>query len=209
MSTSCPRGPTTTFTIRSPDHAVPVTASISSCTLVSSASDCSGSGGTSDPGDDSEGCIARPLSASSGCAPTVTAGFPAAPRAGCPAVQFAQSTPRRAGGAMARTLAVSSQLPGAYRTIQDALEMAPDDAVIRLAPGTYAEAIVLEKRRISLVSSGEPGSVTIDARETGRPAVTGRGADITLQGLVLKAGDTAAVTAAGGRLSMRQCEVAA
>jgi len=110
---------------------------------------------------------------------------------------------------MARTLAVSSQLPGAYRTIQDALEMAPDDAVIRLAPGTYAEAIVLEKRRISLVSSGEPGSVTIDARETGRPAVTGRGADITLQGLVLKAGDTAAVTAAGGRLSMRQCEVAA
>src|SRR5256885_1952992 len=97
------------------------------------------------------------------------------------------------GGAMARTLSVSPQQPGAYRTIQDALEMATDDAVISIAPGTYVESVRLERQRISLVSSGDPGSVIIDAQTIGLPVVTGRGADITLQGLVLKAGDTPAV----------------
>jgi parallel beta-helix repeat protein len=110
---------------------------------------------------------------------------------------------------MARTLTVSPQQPGAYRTIQDALEIAPDDVVINIAPGTYPEALVLDRRRIRLVGTGDPGSVTIDAQATGRPAVTGRGADISLQGLVLKAGDTPAVNTSGGRLTMRHCEVAA
>ncbi len=110
---------------------------------------------------------------------------------------------------MAQTLSVSPQQPGAYRTIQDALEVATDDVVISIAPGTYAEAIYLDRRRVSLVCAGDPGGVTIDAQATGRPAVSGRSADITLQGLVLKAGDTPAVHVTGGRLQMRQCEAGA
>jgi Cdc6-like AAA superfamily ATPase len=110
---------------------------------------------------------------------------------------------------MAQTLSVSPQQPGAYRTIRDALEVAPDDVVISIAPGTYAEAVHLDRRRASLVCAGDPGSVTIDAQATGRPAVSGRGSHVTLQGLVLKAGDTPAVQVAGGRLHMRECEVSA
>jgi Cdc6-like AAA superfamily ATPase len=110
---------------------------------------------------------------------------------------------------MARTLSVSPQQPGAYRTIQDALEMATDDVVISIAPGTYIEAIRLERQRISLVSAGDPGSVTIDAQTIGLPAVSGRDADISLQGLVLRAGDTPAVNIGGGRVKLRHCEVSA
>ncbi len=110
---------------------------------------------------------------------------------------------------MARTLTVSPQQPGAYPTIQDALELAADDTVISIAPGTYVEALRLDRRRISLVSAGQPGEVTIDAQTIGLPPVDARGAEVSLEGLVLKAGDTPAVHASGGRLQIRQCEVTA
>src|SRR5690349_18291370 len=105
---------------------------------------------------------------------------------------------------MARTLSVSPQQPGAYPTIQDALEIASDDTVISIAPGTYVESVRLDGRRISLVCAGDPGTVTIDAQTIGLPAVSGRHADISLQGLVLKAGDTPAINVGGGRLRLRQ-----
>jgi Holliday junction resolvasome RuvABC ATP-dependent DNA helicase subunit len=110
---------------------------------------------------------------------------------------------------MARTLSVSPNQPGAYPTIRDALEVATDDAVISISPGTYPEALELDGRRISLLCNGEPGSVTIDAQASGRPAVSGRDADLTLQGLVLRAGETAAVAIRGGRLRIRQCQASA
>ena len=64
----------------------------------------------------------------------------------------------RPGGVMARTLSVSPKQPGAFPTIRDALEVATDDSVISIAPGTYAEALALDGRRISLLCNGEVGS---------------------------------------------------
>jgi len=110
---------------------------------------------------------------------------------------------------MARTLTVSPDHHGSYPTIKDALEVATDDTVISIAPGTYAEALRLDGRRISLVCSGETGSVTIDAEADGGSAVSARDADITLHGLVLRGGEVAAVSVRGGRLRIRQCSATA
>jgi parallel beta-helix repeat protein len=110
---------------------------------------------------------------------------------------------------MARTLSVSPQQAGAYPTIRDALEVAADDAIITIAPGTYAESLILDGRRISLVASGEAGSVVIDAQALDAPAVHCRRSEVTLQGLVLRAPDTTGVNVSGGRVKLERCEVSA
>jgi hypothetical protein len=110
---------------------------------------------------------------------------------------------------MALTLTVSSQRAGAYPTIRDALEIATDGAVISIESGVYAEAVNLAGRKVSLVAAGESGSVTVDARAVAAPAVACRGGQVTLRGLVLKAGDYPAVSAAGGTITIEKCEVSA
>ncbi|OLB64737.1 MAG: ATPase [Actinobacteria bacterium 13_2_20CM_2_72_6] len=110
---------------------------------------------------------------------------------------------------MSRILTVSPNQPGAYPTIRDALEVAADDEVISIAPGTYREALRLERRRISLSCAGETGSVVIDAEAAAHPAVSGWDSDITLQGLVLRGGEAPAVSVRGGRLRIRQCSASA
>jgi len=105
---------------------------------------------------------------------------------------------------MARTLSVGTA-GGAYPSIRDAIEVAGDDAVITLGAGTYTEAVEVFGRRISLVAA-EPGSVTIDATATGRPAVHAEQAEVTLRGLVLRAGDAHAVRVVGGRLEIVGCD---
>lgn len=110
---------------------------------------------------------------------------------------------------MARTLTVSAQRAGAYPTIQDALEIATDGAVITIEAGTYAEALRVTGRRVTLASASEPGAVTVDATSAGRSAVACEGGEVTLKGLVLKAGDYPAVSAAGGRIRIEKCEVSA
>ncbi|MFD0747601.1 right-handed parallel beta-helix repeat-containing protein [Phytohabitans flavus] len=110
---------------------------------------------------------------------------------------------------MARILTVSSQRAGAYPTIQDALEVAADGAVISIEPGTYTEAIRVMGRRLTIKAAKDPGSVTIDASEAGGSAVAAARAEITLEGLVLKAGDYPAVTASNTRLTISKCEASA
>jgi Holliday junction resolvasome RuvABC ATP-dependent DNA helicase subunit len=110
---------------------------------------------------------------------------------------------------MAHTLTVSSQRAGAYPTIRDALEIAADGTTISIEPGTYVEAVELHRRRLTLVAAAELGSVIVDARAVGAPAVACRGSEVTLRGLVLKAGDYPAVSAAGGSLTVERCEVSA
>ena len=105
---------------------------------------------------------------------------------------------------MSTTLAV----PGTYPTITDALEVAPDGAVISIGPGTYAERIALNGRRITLAASGEPGSATVDATGLDGPAVACVAGDVTVEGLALTGGDYPALTATGGRLTVRKCELA-
>jgi len=113
---------------------------------------------------------------------------------------------RQVWGAMARILSVSTERAGAYPSIGDALEVAPDGAVISIDPGVYAEAVRLDGRRLTLAAAKEAGSVTIDAGGAGRPAVACAAADVTLQGLVLKAADYPALSAAGGRVTAEKCQ---
>ena len=57
---------------------------------------------------------------------------------------------------LASALAVVIQVPGDYETISEALAAAPDQAIIEIAPGTYAESLVID-RPVSLrpAASGE------------------------------------------------------
>jgi len=110
---------------------------------------------------------------------------------------------------MARTLFVSAQQAGAYPTIAAALEAAHPGETISLAAGEYTEAVVVSGTRLSLVAAGKPGSVTIDTREDGTPALTCKGAEAALRGLVLRSGDAPAVTASGGSLRLDECEITA
>ena len=105
---------------------------------------------------------------------------------------------------MSTTLAV----PGTYPTIADALEVAPDGAVISIGPGTYTERVTLTGRRLTLAASGEPGSATVDATGLDGPAVACVAGDVTVEGLALTGGDYPAVTASGGRLTVRKCVLA-
>jgi Cdc6-like AAA superfamily ATPase len=61
-----------------------------------------------------------------------------------------------------QVLRVSATQPGAYRTVSQALAAAPDGAVIAIAPGTYTEALTLN-RAVTLSADGEPGSVRLQA----------------------------------------------
>ncbi|MEV4131657.1 right-handed parallel beta-helix repeat-containing protein [Dactylosporangium sp. NPDC049742] len=110
---------------------------------------------------------------------------------------------------MAQTLIVSRERVGAYPTIQDALEIATDGAVISVEAGTYAEVVRLQRRKVSIVAAGKAGSVTLDATGLGGSAVACESAEVTLRGLVLTADDYPAVSVTGGRLAIEACEVGA
>ncbi|MCI4065056.1 AAA family ATPase [Micromonospora sp. R77] len=106
---------------------------------------------------------------------------------------------------MPKTLAV----PGAYPTIADALEVAPDGAVISLAPGTYRERLQLAGRRLTVQASGEVGSAIVDATGLDGSALAVSSGEVTVEGLALTAGDYPAVTVTGARVTVRRCELSA
>jgi parallel beta-helix repeat protein len=110
---------------------------------------------------------------------------------------------------MARILTVAPERAGAYPTIRDALEIATDGATISIEPGVYQESVRLSGRRLSIVAAQEAGSVTLDASGSGGSAVSCRGGEVTLQGLVLKSADYPAVNVDGGRITVEKCEVSA
>ncbi|BCB87927.1 hypothetical protein Psuf_052400 [Phytohabitans suffuscus] len=87
--------------------------------------------------------------------------------------------------------------------------MAADGAVISIEPGTYTETIRVTGRRLTISAAKEPGSVTIDASGAHGPAVAASRAEVTLEGLVLKAADYPAVTASDTRLTITKCEAGA
>ncbi|WP_328466853.1 AAA family ATPase [Actinoplanes sp. NBC_00393] len=106
---------------------------------------------------------------------------------------------------MVSTLAV----PGTYPTLRDALEVAPDGAVVTLAPGTYQERIELGSRRLTVRAAGDPGSAIVDATGLDGPALAMTAGEVAVEGLALVSGDYPAVTVAGGRLRLRRCELSA
>jgi hypothetical protein len=107
---------------------------------------------------------------------------------------------------MARTLVVAPNQRGAYPTIGDALAAAPNDTVIAIAPGEYAESLNLIGQTVSLYAAEGPGTVVIDASGSDVPALSCRDGVLTLQNLTLRSGGST-VTADGGTLHIEQCEL--
>jgi parallel beta-helix repeat protein len=106
---------------------------------------------------------------------------------------------------VASTLAV----PGTYPTIRDALEVAPDGAVITIAPGTYRERIELTGRRLTLRGTGDQGTVVVDAAGLEGPALAVLSGEVTVEGLDLTSGDYPAIAATSARLTVRKCRLSA
>ncbi|AEV82501.1 ATPase [Actinoplanes sp. SE50] len=104
---------------------------------------------------------------------------------------------------MASTLAV----PGTYPTIRDALEVAPDGAVITIGPGTYRERIELTGRRLTLRGSGEEGTVVVDAAALEGPALAVLSGEVTVEGLDLTSGDYPAIAVTAARVVVRKCRL--
>ena len=108
---------------------------------------------------------------------------------------------------MVSTLAV----PGTYPTLADALEQAPDGAVITLAPGTYRERIDPAGRSLTVRASGEPRSAIVDASGLGGSALTVTSGRVEVEGLSLISDVHPAVRVAGDRaeVRLRDCELGA
>lgn len=100
-------------------------------------------------------------------------------------------------------------VPGTYPTIRDALEVAPDGAVITVAPGTYRERIELTGRRLTVRGTGEEGTVVVDAAGLEGPAVAVLGGEAIVEGLDLNSGDYPAIAATNARLTVRKCRLSA
>ncbi len=107
---------------------------------------------------------------------------------------------------MARTLKVSSSERGAFPTIRDAIEAAPDDAMIAVAPGEYSEALKIVNRRLTIFAAEGPDSVVISS-PTATPAVESNNSSLALHDLTIRCQDHTAVQARGGKLRIENCTI--
>jgi parallel beta-helix repeat protein len=112
-------------------------------------------------------------------------------------------------GASVRTLLVAAERHGAYSTIGEALIAAPDDAVISIAAGEYAETLDITDRRVTLRATDPLGTVVLDATGFSEPVVQGSGGYLALHDLTMRAGEGGAVAMSGGELLMRRCKLSA
>jgi hypothetical protein len=110
-------------------------------------------------------------------------------------------------GGASRTLLVAPGRHGAFATIGDALGSAPDDGVIAVAAGTYAETFELADRRLT-IRAHEGGEVVLDGTGGDWPVLTVRSGTLALHGLTLKAG-AAAVRAEDVELTVERCTLSA
>ncbi len=94
-----------------------------------------------------------------------------------------------------------------HQTIASAIAVANDGDVISIRPGTYAEAVVID-RSVTLSGTGNSGDVRIEA--TTGSAITCTAGDARISGITIQraAGDVA-VDIESGSLSMDECAVAA
>lgn len=105
-----------------------------------------------------------------------------------------------------RRLLVAEQMRGAYPTIGAALLDCPDDAVVEIADGVYAETFEFVERRLTLAAL--PGAtVVIDGALADRPVLHSRDGDLTLRGLQIHAGDGSGVIVEGGSFTMSNCVI--
>src|SRR6266508_1153133 len=108
---------------------------------------------------------------------------------------------------MARTLKVSSVEHGAFPTIREAIQAAPDDAVISVGAGEYTESRMLLNRRLTIFAADGADTVTITASSPYEPVVSVTGGSVGLHQLTLKGNDGNVVEVRGGRLRVEECEL--
>ncbi|MGH3657347.1 MAG: right-handed parallel beta-helix repeat-containing protein, partial [Micromonosporaceae bacterium] len=108
---------------------------------------------------------------------------------------------------MARTLKVSSVEHGAFPTIREAIEAAPDDAVISVGPGEYKESLSLINRRLTLFATGGANTVVLKATSPYEPVVSVSGGSVGLHQLTLKGNDGHVVEVRTGKLRIDECEL--
>ncbi|WP_331745249.1 right-handed parallel beta-helix repeat-containing protein [Streptomyces mirabilis] len=105
-----------------------------------------------------------------------------------------------------QVLRVSITHPGAYRTVSQALAAAEEGALISIAPGTYQEALTLN-RAVTLSADGDPGSVRLES-PVGSTVVVDAEA-VQLSGLTLAGSDAnaAVVDVRRGQAALDGCTV--
>lgn len=94
------------------------------------------------------------------------------------------------GPADACTVALDGSAP--YGSIQDAIDDAADGDEIVICPGTYEEALVIDRHAVSLRGRDGFTATTVDAagRGTTLTITSGQGSDTHITGLTLTGGDT-------------------
>ena len=105
---------------------------------------------------------------------------------------------------MARTLLVSPEQRGAFATIRDALAAADPGAVISVAPGDYAESLLIRQQHVTLTAR-DSGTVTITSPSREDPAVSVVGGQVELHGLALRSVEPPAVMIKGGEVKVTKC----
>ena len=110
-------------------------------------------------------------------------------------------------GVRHEVITVSRQGDG-YPSIRDAVAAAPDNAVIMVGPGRYAEQLVLTKT-VEIIPVDGPGSVRLTCAD-GAPVVLAA-EYAALTGLLIEAADgrSPAVVVAMGKLRVSDCELTA
>jgi polygalacturonase len=103
-----------------------------------------------------------------------------------PAFPVNTSVPESAGAIpQDHALYVSKDSTGEYHTVQSAIDAAPaSGATIHIAPGTYREAVVIDKPNIHLIGGGSDPSKTVivDDNSAGTSGGTLQSATVTVRG---------------------------
>lgn len=107
---------------------------------------------------------------------------------------------------MTQTLMVAPGQRGAYVSIGEALAAAPPGATVTVAPGTYQEALLLRGTAVRIAAAEAPGSVELDARGLPYPALSVQGGELTISGIVLRAGDLPALRAERSTVTATDCQ---
>lgn len=113
---------------------------------------------------------------------------------------------------MSRTLQVAVDRPGAFPTVTEALEtVLGEDCEIVLGPGTYVDNIFLD--RVSLTVRAAEGAakedVVLSAGTAYEPTVRVRSGSLTLRGITVNGGDSAAVVADDTTVVIDGCALSA
>src|SRR4051794_1702584 len=103
-------------------------------------------------------------------------------------------------------LVVAPESPHCYASIAEAVAMAPEGAVVRVAPGRYQESVIAG-RSITILADGGRGAVEVQA-PAGASALIVAADRVVLEGLVLRgSAEHPALDVPLGHGTVRDCEV--